>query len=247
MTISALIIARNEENKIQRSLKSLDFVNEIIVILDRTTDKTKSMSVLYTNKIYGGSWESEGERRNYGISKCNSDWILEIDADEVVSKKLANEILEKTNHSDSDFYYIPIKNYVGELAVPYGWMSCMAPDGKFSLFKKNCKNWANGRVHPSYKLVGRKGETLINPIAHFMSNNISDLLKRFNRNSSLYAEDLKSEKNNLKKLRSLRKVFSRFIKSYISRKGYKSGGVGILIGILCAIYPFVSAIKSKND
>ena len=127
MTISALIIARNEENKIQRSLKSLDFVNEIIVILDRTTDKTKSMSVLYTNKIYGGSWESEGERRNYGISKCNSDWILEIDADEVVSKKLANEILEKTNHSDSYFYYIPIKNYVGELAVPYGWMSWMAP------------------------------------------------------------------------------------------------------------------------
>lgn len=247
MTISALIIARNEENKIQKSLKSLDFVNEIIVILDRTTDQTKSKSALYTKKIYTGSWEFEGERRNYGISKCNSNWILEIDADEVVGKRLAEEIVQKTKRADSDFYYIPIKNFLGQIPIPNGWMSCMAPDGKFSLFKKNCKKWRNGRVHPSYELTGRKGKILLNPIDHFMSKDISDLIKRFNRNSSLYAEDLRSDKGNLRKLKSLRKIFSRFFKSYISRKGFKSGGIGILISILCAIYPFISAMKSKND
>ena len=98
MTISALIIARNEEDKIQRSLKSLNFVNEIVVVLDRTTDKTESKSLQYTKKIYRGCWESEGQRRNYGLSKCNSNWILEIDADEVVSKNLAKEIIKKISH-----------------------------------------------------------------------------------------------------------------------------------------------------
>ena len=247
MTVSALIIARNEENKIERSLRSLDFVNEIVIVLDRTTDKTRSKSIKYTKKIYTGSWEFEGDRRNYGISKCNSNWILEIDSDEVVSKELAKEIIQKTKNSNSDFFYLPIKNYIGEMPVTHGWMSCMAPDGKFSLFKKDSKNWTNGRVHPSYELNGRKGDQFLYPIDHFMSKNISDLLKRFNRNSSLYAKDLKSEKGDLKKLTSLRKIFSRFIKSYVSRKGYKSGGIGVLIGILCAIYPFVSAIKSKID
>lgn len=247
MTVSALIIARNEENKIESTLKSLDFVDEIVIVLDRTTDKTQSKSIKYTKKIFTGSWEFEGDRRNYGISKCNSNWILEIDSDEVVSKELAKEIIQKINNSDSDFFYMPIKNYIGELPVKYGWMSCMAPDGKFSLFKKNCKNWTNGRVHPGYELNGRKGNQFLYPIDHFMSNNISDLLKRFNRNSSLYAKDLKLEKGDLKKLKSLRKIFSRFIKSYVSRKGYRSGGIGLLISILCAIYPFVSAMKSKID
>ena len=247
MTLSALIIARNEENKIERSLRSLDFVDEIVIVLDRTTDKTKSKSTKFTKKIYSGSWEFESDRRNYGISKCNSNWILEIDSDEVVSKELAKEIIQKTKNCDFDFFYIPIKNYIGELPVIYGWMSCMAPDGKFSLFKKDSKNWINGRVHPVYELNGRKGKQFTYPIDHFMSDNISGLLKRFNRNSSLYAKDLKSEKCDLKKLMSLRKIFSRFLKSYVSRKGYKTGGIGVLIGILCAIYPFVSAMKSKID
>ena len=108
MTISALIIARNEEKKIQRSLKSLDFVNEIIVILDRTTDKTKSKSVLYTNKIYGGSWESEGERRNYGISKCSSNWILEIDAGNTHDP---NDIKSFIAEIDNNYESCRITNY----------------------------------------------------------------------------------------------------------------------------------------
>ena len=64
MSISALIIARNEEEKIERTLKSISFVDEIVVVLDRSIDKTKSISKKFTNKIYQGSWESEGSRTN---------------------------------------------------------------------------------------------------------------------------------------------------------------------------------------
>ena len=49
----------------------------------------------YTNKIFSGSWTCEGQRRNYGIKKCSSEWILEIDADEIISKNLKKEILKK--------------------------------------------------------------------------------------------------------------------------------------------------------
>ena len=113
----------------------------------------------------------------------------------------------------------------------------MAPDGKFCLFKKKNKYWLDGRVHPSYKIHGRKGRGLENYIIHNMSDNISDLLKRFNRNTSFNAIDLVEQNYKLEKLFSIRKAVSRFLKCYIARKGFLSGKEGLSISILSAIYP----------
>ena len=85
MNISALIIARNEERIIEDTLKSLSFVDEIVVVLDRSVDGTQKICKKYTTKIFCGSWVCEGQRRNYGIRKCSSEWVLEIDADEIIS------------------------------------------------------------------------------------------------------------------------------------------------------------------
>ena len=92
MTISALIIARNEENKIEKCLSFLNFADEIVVILDRSTDKTLTKCKRFTNKVFSGQWACEGKRRNFGITKCSSEWIFEIDADEIVTPSLAREI-----------------------------------------------------------------------------------------------------------------------------------------------------------
>ena len=244
MTISALIIARNEEKKIKQCLECLNFVDEIIIVLDRSIDNTEKISKNFTSKIYSGNWEFEGDRRNFGISKCSSEWILEIDADELVSKHLAFEILKKTKISKYNYFYIRLVNYVDKKPVKYGWMSCLAPDGKFSLFKKNSKIWENQRVHPNYNLKGIKGKEFKNFIEHFMADTISDLVHRFNRNTDLKAKDCISEKKEIENLFSFRKVLSRFFKSYISRMGFKEGLLGIIIGLLNGIFPLVVAIKT---
>jgi len=247
MTISALIVARNEEKKIKECLSSLNFVDEIVVILDRSTDKTFKICKTFSNKIFTGEWTCEGERRNFGIEKCSSEWIFEIDADEIISKDLAREVKKKIRSHKFDFFYIPLMNHIYSKPIKYGWMACLAPEGKFCVFKKQNKHWHKGLVHPSYSLKGEKGPMFENYINHFMSKDISELLARFNRNSSLYALELKKTNKNLKKYFSLRKVFSRFIKSFFLRKGYKEGKMGLLICILNAVYPIVSAIKSKAD
>ena len=247
MKISALIVARNEEKKIENTLKSLNFADEIIVILDRTTDKTESICRKYTKKIFKGSWQSEGERRNFGIKNCNFTWILEIDADEIINQDLSVEISNAIKNDSSDYYYIRLVNYIGNKAIKFGWMACMAPDGKFCLFKKKNKYWLDGRVHPSYKIHGRKGRGLENYIIHNMSDNISDLLKRFNRNTSFNAIDLVEQNYKLEKLFSIRKAVSRFLKCYIARKGFLSGKEGLTTSLLSAIYPFVSAMKARYD
>ncbi len=246
MKISALLIARNEENKIEQCLQSLSFVDELIIVLDRSIDNTKSIAKKYSNKIYEGQWEYEGDRRNYGISKCSNEWILEIDADEIVTSDLSKEIKYKIISSDFDFYYIKVLNFVYEYPVNHGWMSCLAPDGKFCLFKKGSKKWENQRVHPNYSINGKKGVELKNCIQHKMSDNISELFLRFNRNTDLRAADLFESRNSFNHYFSIRKVFSRFLKCYVRRKGYKEGVIGLLISVLCGLYLIVSAIKAEN-
>ena len=247
MTISALIVARNEEKKIEKCLSSLNFVDEIVIVLDRSTDKTLNICKRFSNKIFSGKWICEGKRRNFGIEKCSSEWIFEIDADEIITKRLAKEVKKKIKLNKYDYFYVPLLNHVYSKPVKYGWMSCLAPDGKFCFFKKKNKLWHEGLVHPSYSLKGNKGPMFNNYINHFMSNDISELLSRFNRNSSLHAIELKNANKNLKKYFSFRKVFSRFIKSFFLRKGYKEGQLGLIVSILNSIYPIVSAIKSKED
>ena len=111
MKISALLIARNEEKKIKKCLQSLSFADEVIVVLDRTTDQTMSIAKKFYNKIYQGKWEYEGDRRNFGIAKCSNNWILEIDADEIVSLELGREIKTKTSLAEYDFFYIRVFFY----------------------------------------------------------------------------------------------------------------------------------------
>ena len=100
MQISALVIARNEERNISKCLESLKFADETVIILDRSSDKTEEFSKIYTKKIFSGNWIYEGDRRNFGITKCSYEWILEIDADEIISKELAKEIKIKINQKN---------------------------------------------------------------------------------------------------------------------------------------------------
>ena len=95
--LSALLIIHNEEKILYSCLEKLNFCDEIIIILDKSTDNSKKICKKFTDKIYSGSWEYEGDRRNFGINKCNSEWILEVDSDEHISKELAQEIQGNRN------------------------------------------------------------------------------------------------------------------------------------------------------
>ncbi len=246
MSLSCLVVARNEENNLKKCLPNLLFSDEVVVVLDRSTDNSKEISKKFTNSVFEGNWEFEGDRRNFGIKKCSMKWILEVDADEIVSKSLAEEIIKIIKKSNYDYHYINLLNYVGNNPIKNGWMACLAPDGKFCLFKKTAKKWDNQRVHPNYFLSGEKGPILKLPIDHYMSKNTSDLLIRFNRNTDLRALDIAEKKKFRNTDLSIRKFFSRFFKCYILRKGFKEGNNGFLISILCGLYNLISAIKSKH-
>jgi len=245
--ISAVIVAHNEEKKIRDCLRSLDFVDEIVVVLDRCSDGTKDIALEFNAKIIEGAWEIEGVRRNLALEMASSEWILEIDCDERVSNELKNEILKVIKNSSKCCYNIGIANYIGKRWVKYGWLRTLCVQKRNSLSYRGIKKYDEDKlVHPTYKFDGKIGE-LKNYLIHLVDDDIADLLARFNRYTNWKANDM-ILKN--KKLPNLMKLFLslkwRFCKSYLFKRGYKEGSLGVLIALLCAMYPLVAYLKVKE-
>ena len=89
-----------------KTLEKLKYSDELVVVLDKTTDNSKAIAKKYGAIVYEGSWKIEAKRRNFGIKMCKGQWILEVDADEHVPKKLFVEIRNKIENGnfDDNFY-----------------------------------------------------------------------------------------------------------------------------------------------
>ena len=85
--LSALVVAHNEEAQLANCLETLEFANELVVVLDKCTDGSKAIAERYADRIIEGSWPIEADRQHAGIDTCSGDWILHIDADERVSPR----------------------------------------------------------------------------------------------------------------------------------------------------------------
>jgi glycosyltransferase involved in cell wall biosynthesis len=245
--LSAVISVHNEEEQIGACLKQLSFAEEIVVVLDRCTDGTRAIAEVYTDQILEGAWEFEGDRRNAAIEACHGDWIFEVDADERVTKELAQEILFVIDDSEYDWHEIPVDNYIGKQLVRHGWGASYGKAAYPGLFKKGSKLWGRQRVHPSLSWNGRKGTMLQGRINHYVDRDISDMIKRLDAYSTARAKDLIDSGDIGSTINNLRRFFSRFIKCYFFRKGYKEGVYGLLIAICAGLFPLISYIKAKVE
>lgn len=241
--LSILIVIKNEEKQIEECIKLLNFADEIVIILDQCTDNSEKICRKFTSKIYKGSWDLEGERRNYGIQKCSYEWILEIDADERVSKKLGEEVMSLINTNQYSYYLIPVDNYIGKSLVKYGWGAYFGKSAYPGLFVKGSKLWGNQRVHPKISFVGNKGSFLKNSVTHFYCKDISDMFFKLDKYSTARSYDLFDLDEQETLLKNFRRIFSRFWKCFILRKGYKEKYYGFLIGLIAGLYPLISFLK----
>ncbi len=247
MKISAVIVAHNEEKKLEDCLRSLDFADEIVVVLDKCTDTSKQIAEKFANKIIEGSWNIEGARRNVALSAASHDWILEIDADERISPPLAQEILQNIWASKPCGFYIPIDNYIGKRLVRYGWLRTLGVVRRQTLTYRGLKKYDEDKeIHPTF--AGNFAiKSLQNPIIHLVDENIADLLARFNRYTNWKANDIIFKGKIKGGFLSLLIAFKlRFFKSFVVKKGYKEGGLGFLIAMLAGLYPTVAYLKAKE-
>lgn len=246
-TLSALVVARNEESRLAACLERLGFADELVVVLDRSTDRSAEIAQEFGARVIEGGWEREGDRRNLGIAECRSDWIVEVDADEHVSPDLAAEIRRTIEQSKADWHQIPVDNYIGARRVRHGWGASFGKGAYAGLFRPNAKIWGPERVHPKLTLKGEKGPMLETRLDHYVDRDVTDMIDRLNRYSSARAADLRAAGDPGTLRSNVRRVFSRFFKCYVQRKGYREGGYGLVIALCAGLYPLLSHLKAVLD
>lgn len=244
--LSALIVAHNEERMIRLCLESVAFADEIVVVLDRCTDGTRAIAESFGATLIEGAWPLEGPRRHAGIEACQHDWILEVDADERVSPELAEEIRRVIPKAPRGYFLIPYHNYIGNRLVRNGWGAYNGVAATVRLFQPGCKIWGAQAVHPAVTFSGTRG-TLTSPMVHLVDEDIADMFARLNRDTTKAAQDAVSNDKVPSLARSLRRIFSRFFKVYVGRKGYTEGIYGLALGLYAAVYPILIYIKCQTD
>jgi glycosyltransferase involved in cell wall biosynthesis len=241
--ISALIVVRNEEAIIRNCLEAVKWVDEIVVVDQSSTDRTREIAGKYTDKIYVTENKLFADPdRTFGESKTSGDWILCIDADEIVTPELAEEIKRVVRSSEFDAYNLANRNFfLGKWIKYCDWYPAYKPQ----LFKKG-KVKLNDKVHGDFIPIGKTGY-LKNDLLHFPYNSLDQYFEKFNRYTTLLAREDFDDGIRIGPANwpwyLVFKPFAYFLNKYFRKYGFMDGMRGFIISYLTMLTVLMQAIK----
>lgn len=237
--LSVVVITKDAEDSVRGCLESVKWADEIIIVDGFSTDRTTEICRNYTDKIILSEFKGFAEERNKGTDRAAGDWVLQLDADEVVTDGLAKALIEAM---DSPAPYVGYKFrrknfFLGHEMRYGGWYHYSA-----HFFKKGFGRY-EGLIHERLKLNGRQG-VIDAEIEHRPFTSIAQFISRQNRYTGYEARDILNEKGLLSKkivMHKLRfKPLKVFWKLYIKKQGFREGMLGF---IFSALYSFVHVMK----
>ncbi len=238
--ISVIIIAKNEESKIEECMKSISWADEIILVDGFSEDATVSITRKYTDKIYQRQWDGYGSQKQFALEKATGEWILSIDADERVTPELKTEILEfiKSPKQGISGFNIPYKFYFLGHLMRYGGCS---HEKHLRFFRRSGSRFTQDSVHEGVYVQGRIS-TFKNHIIHNSYKDIDEYFKKFNLYTSLDAEKKFARGKRISVWRFL--IFKwEFVNRYIFKLGFLDGVYGLLWALFSSFYALVKYAK----
>tara|TARA_R110002096_G_scaffold106741_5_gene234476 strand:+ start:4058 stop:4813 length:756 start_codon:yes stop_codon:yes gene_type:complete len=240
--LSAVIITYNEEEHLEKCLKSLiGITDEIIVVDSFSTDKTSAICEAFNVSFYQHEFKGYIEQKNYAISLANYNYILSLDGDEALSETLKSSILKvKENWEYDGYYFNRLNNYCGQWIKHSDWY----PDRKLRLFKKGNGEWKGINPHDSYKLKkGMKAGKLKGDLLHWIYRDYSEHNLKIERFTTISSESYFK----LGKKSSIWKIIYRpiwaFSKAYFFRLGFLDGLNGLVICVQAYNITFLKYVK----
>lgn len=246
--ISAVVIAKNEEEKIKDCLESVRWAGEVIVVDNASTDNTPDVAKQSGARVMTASEKytlNYSKLRNLGLKNTKGEWVLYIDADEQVSPELEGEILEKIKtekwqESNLTAFAIPRRNFIlGKELKHGGWW----PDYVKRLFlKSKLKGWI-GELHEEPRFDGKLG-LLEKPLIHLKRDDLSGMVEKTNEWSEIEAR-LMYEANHppMNVIRFLSAMFREFWLRMIRYKAYMDGVEGVIYAMYQVYSRFISYAK----
>lgn len=243
--ISVVLAVFNEENYLEACLDAVkSFAWEIVIVDGGSIDKTLEIAKKYKARIiHTDNPKIFHINKNMAIDAAKGDWILQLDADEVVTKDLVEEILKKIENLEINGYWIPRRNYfLGRFLEKGG----QYPDYTLRLYRRGKGQLPAKDVHEQTVVEGRV-EYLRHDLLHVRDKSFSIYLERFSRYSSLLAQQLYDGKVRIDPVSFLKYMFfmpfSWFIKVYFRHRGYYDGFPGFVFALFSSLRFSVAYLK----
>jgi glycosyltransferase involved in cell wall biosynthesis len=241
--LTVVVLTKNEEKRIAQTLDSVRWADEIIVVDDESTDRTREIVGKYTDRIFVRKMEVEGTHRNWAYAQAKHTWVLSIDADEVVTEDLRKEITTLLSGDPRENgFTVPRRNYIGQYWVKHGgWY----PSPQLKLFRKDKFRYEEVAVHPRAFMDPPCGH-LKSDLIHYSYRDIEDFLGKLNNQTSREALKWFRQKKPMRLRRFLWRTIDRFMRSYVGKKAYRDGFWGFVVAFFAGLYQFVSYLKYRE-
>ena len=240
--ISCVIITLNEEENIQRSLNAVKWCDETIVVDSGSEDKTLDICKEYDVKVYHKEFNGYGDQKRYAISLAHNDWVLNIDADEVVSDELRHEIENIFNNGiiNCNGFALPRSLIFLGKKFKYGKES---EEYYVRLFNKNFGNFTPDKVHERLELNGDP-KKLKGRLYHYSYLNIEQYFKKFNSYTTKAATALYDAGKKGRSPAAIAFSFPiYFFKNYFINRNFLNGIPGFLWAFFSSLYPVIKYFK----
>ena len=239
VTLSVIIAARNEGHQIAACVGSVSFADEILVLDSGSTDDTAARAKGAGATVHLTDWPGYGPQQQRGIDLAKCDWILSLDADEVVTDSLQQEILGAISGKASDTasaaasgakfdgYRLPRhSSFCGTFIEHGGWR----PDYTLRLAKRTKAGFTKHFLHAHMTVAGTAGK-LQSPIIHHSYRDLDDVLEKLARYSRGAALDLQTRGGSSTLGKAVLKGLWSFIRTYFLRQGFRDGRMGLALAI----------------
>ena len=240
--ITAIIPTFNEQERIKNSLNSAQFAHEVIVIDSFSTDDTISIVKKSNAILLQRKFDNFSKQKNYAIQHASFDWIVWIDADEVLTKDLQQEIKDAVENPKENvgFYMYRIFFFKGKKMRFTGTQN----DKLIRLFNRKYCHY-EGIVHEKIIAKGKLG-VLKNKILHYSYISFDRYIVKLNQHSALKAQELYNKGLIITPFHLIIKPIARFIKHYFIKLGILDGFYGFIISFALSYGVLVRYIKLWN-
>lgn len=242
--ISAALITFNEESNIARTLEKLSWCDEIVIVDSYSTDSTVDICKTFGAKVILKKFEGYGEQKRFLVEQCKNDWILSIDADEVLTDQLISEIQNEFSKETLPYnaYYLNRKHvYLGKV-FKYGYLKNTPI---LRLFNKNFANFSSKKVHETIEYKGKKGR-FKNTFFHYTADSVEQINYKKNRYATLVSEEYFNKNKRVNLLVLLFKYPLAFFKEYFIRGNILNGYEGYVWSIYIAEYSVLKYLKLRE-
>lgn len=233
--ISALAITLNEAEVIEDFIKSLWFVDEIIVVDSFSSDETVSIASRYENVcVLQRKFDNFSDQKNYAIAQSKNDWVVFFDPDEKISKEMGQEILEALKNPKAVAFSVKRELYFMGKRIKY---SGFQTDWVVRVFDKNHCEYNGNLVHETLDVTGETAK-LKTRLPHHTYKNFDDYTRKLHRYSALQARMLYDKKKKPNLFHFLFRPAYRFWHQYLLRLGILDGKEGFILAYINAFSVF---------